>query len=90
MKKIPDPNKMRRIRGPKLNREELKSAKIRITTYLDPEVLESLKSFAHEAGNRYQTLLNQILRDYLFGEHQGLSARLNRLEEAVFKKTAHH
>lgn len=88
MKRIPDPNKMRRVKGPKLSRKELKAAKVRITTYLDQEVLENLKACADESGSRYQTLLNQILRERFFEEDQNISVRIKRLEEAVFKKAA--
>ncbi len=88
MKKIPDPQKMRRIRGPSLTKKELKSVKIRITTYLDQDVLEILRRLASESGGKYQALLNQILRDYLLGQKEGLISRLAKLEKAVFKKRA--
>lgn len=88
MKKIPDPKRMKKIKGPKLTREELKRAKIRITTYMDKEVLETLKGLANDSGSKYQTILNQILRDYLFGQKEGLVARVSRLEKAVFDKSA--
>ncbi len=85
MSKIPDPNTMRRVRGPKLSKQALQSAKIRITTYVDRDVLVRLREAARELGSKYQALLNQILRDYLLGQKQGLSARLARLEAAVFR-----
>ena len=87
MIKIPNPKKMKKIKGPSLTKEELGQAKIRITTYLDQEVLETLRELAHESGSKYQTILNQILRDYLFGQKKGLMARISRLEKAVFKHT---
>lgn len=88
MKKIPDPNKMKRIKGPKLTKKELKQAKVRITTYLDIEILDMLRQLATDAGSKYQSLLNQILRDYFFGKKEGLIARIERLEKEVFKKRA--
>lgn len=84
--KIPDPNRMKKIKGPRISREQLKSAKIRITTYLDADVIEALKAAASGSGGRYQTLLNQILRDYLIGDSPTILERLKKLEEEVYKK----
>jgi len=85
--KIPNPYKMKRIKAP-LTPEEAKRAKIRITTYLDNEVLDLLRQLAQESGRKYQSVLNQILRDYLLEKKGGLFARIERLEKAVFKKKA--
>ncbi|MBU0506051.1 BrnA antitoxin family protein [bacterium] len=82
MKKIPDPNKMKRIKHPVLDKENVK---VRITTYIDEDVLASLKDVADQSGNKYQTLLNTILREYFFGEKKGILNRLSKLEKAVFK-----
>ena len=84
MKKIPDPYRMKRIYGPKLTKQELKTAKIRITTFLDEDIMTTLKDLAKDSGGKYQSVLNQILRDYLFGQKDGIVARISRLEEAVF------
>lgn len=86
--KIPDPYKMKRIKGFVLTKEQAERAKVRITTYLDNEVLEELRGLANKSGSKYQTMLNQVLRDYLFDEKEGLVARIARLEEAVFNKKA--
>lgn len=88
MKKIPNPNKMKRVAGPRLTRKAVERAKVRITTYLDKNVVELLRQAAIDSGGRYQTLLNQILRDYLLGEKEGIMARLMRLEKMVFKAKA--
>lgn len=88
MRKIPDPNKMRKIRGPVLTKRDLASAKVRITTYLDNKVLDQIRKLAQDSGSKYQTILNQVLRDALFGQQAGLIARINRLEGAVFRKRA--
>lgn len=88
MKHIPDPKKMRRVKGPALTRKDLEQAKIRITTYLDCDVLDTLRQLAGHAGSKYQTLLNHILREYLLGQQTGLLARIDRLERAVFKSKA--
>lgn len=85
--KIPNPYKMKRIKAP-LTPEEAARAKIRITTYLDDEVVAALRQLADSSGNKYQTLLNQLLRKALFDENKGLWARIDRLEKAVFKKRA--
>lgn len=86
--KIPNPYKMKRIKGFVLTKEQAERAKIRITTHLDENVLEELRKLAKTSGSKYQTVLNQILTDYLFGKKEGLVARIERLEEEVFKKKA--
>ena len=42
---------------------------------------------AEDSGGKYQTILNQVLRNQLFGEKEGVLTRIERLERAVFKKT---
>ncbi len=76
---------MKRVKGPKLSEEEYAASKIRITTYIDDKVLETLRQLASDSGSKYQAVLNQILNDYLFGQKEGLVARISRLEKAVFK-----
>ena len=41
------------------------TGKTRITIYIDDEVLEEFRDRADEAGNGYQTMMNQALREYL-------------------------
>ncbi len=84
--RIPDPNKMKKVKGPKISREELKGAKIRVTTYLDADVVEALKETASNSGGKYQTLLNQILRSSLIGDTSSILERLTKLETEVYKK----
>lgn len=86
--RIPDPNKMKRISGPKMSKYELRGSKIRVTTYLDRDVLEALKGLAAKSGGKYQTVLNQMLRQILVDEATSIMARLEKLEEAVFNKRA--
>lgn len=83
--KIPDPYKMKRIKGPDFSNQDWENTKVRITTHLDGEIVTTLKELAEESGGKYQTLLNQILRDYLFDEKKGILARLSKLEKTVFK-----
>lgn len=42
-----------------------KRVKVRITTMIDQDVLESLKSIASEHNEKYQSLLNKILRSFV-------------------------
>lgn len=86
--KIPNPNKMKRVKGPKLTQSQLRSAKVRVTTFLDEDVLKALKETAQASGTRYQTLLNQLLRQALIGDTKTILERLERLERAVFKTNA--
>ena len=88
MSKTPDPNKMKRIKGPVLTQKELERAKVRITTYLDKDILDALRRVATESGGKYQAVLNQVLRQALLGENEGLLMRIEKLEQAVFKKRA--
>lgn len=87
MKKIPDPKKMRRVKGPLLSRTSGTSLKVRITTYLDEDILQELKNLSLQTGGKYQTLLNQLLRETL-SHHSGVLSRLKRLEKAVFKSNS--
>lgn len=87
-KKIPDPSKMKRITGPTMSKYELRGSKIRVTTYLDKDVLEALKELASKSGGKYQTVLNQMLRQIVFDEATTIVDRLRKLEKAVFNKRA--
>lgn len=88
MKKIPDPNKMKRIKGPHVSEHDLENVKIRITTYLDKDLIEVLKKMAQTHGGKYQSLLNSVLRSALLGEgaFEDLESRIERLENKVLKK----
>lgn len=79
---------MKRIKGPKIKKQNLKRAKIRITTYIDQDLLKILRELAEESGSKYQAVLNQILRGALLGKKEGLIKRIERLEKAVFRKKA--
>ena len=43
---------------------ESKNVKVRITTYIDEDILLALKKLAKQCGDKYQSLLNSILRSY--------------------------
>lgn len=61
--------------------------KIRITTFLDSDVLEALKAHSKELGTGYQTYLNSFLREALLKE-PGVLTRLKRIEKAILGKGA--
>lgn len=71
-----------------MSKYELKGSKIRVTTYLDKDVLEALKKLASKSGGKYQTVLNQMLRQIVFDEATTIVDRLRKLEKAVFNKRA--
>ena len=61
--------------------------KVRITTFLDSDVLEALKAQAKDLGTGYQTFLNSFLRESLLKE-PGVLTRLKRIEKAILGKGA--
>jgi len=83
-KKIPDPNKMKKISGPKLLKRG-PIAKVRITTYLDQDILKELRQMAKTHRGKYQTLLNKLLRAAITKDlGDDIQTRLQKLESAVF------
>lgn len=78
----------KRIKGPHVNEHDLENVKIRITTYLDRDLIAVLKKIAKTHGGKYQSLLNSILRTALLGEtsFEDLESRIERLENEVLKK----
>ncbi|MBL7686167.1 MAG: hypothetical protein JNK65_09075 [Deltaproteobacteria bacterium] len=65
MNKIPDPSKMKKIKGPQINAKTFKNSKIRVFFDMDTDTLETLQKLAAKTHKTYQTLLNQILKQYL-------------------------
>jgi uncharacterized protein (DUF4415 family) len=65
---------------------EPKNHKVRITSFIDGDILVELKARAEQHGTKYQTLLNQLLRQAL-KDSSSLAERLQKLEEAVFRKS---
>ncbi len=59
--------------------------KVRITTFLDEDLLIKIKEEAKTQGKKYQSLLNERLREIFMGE-ESTETRLKKLEEEVFKK----
>ena len=72
-----------------LNESDLdpKNHKVRITSFIDGDILVELKARAEQQGTRYQTLLNQLLRQAL-KDSASMADRLKKLEDAVFRKSA--
>lgn len=48
-----------------------KNVKFRVTTFIDLDVVDELRRRAKGSKTKYQTLLNQILRDSVFGKEKG-------------------
>ena len=62
--------------------------KTRITLYLDNHVLEEFRKRADEAGMGYQTMINQVLREYLARKKQPVDeATLRRVLREELENT---
>lgn len=70
-----------------LNDVKSHEVKVRITTFLDHDVLDKLKSQAKDLGMGYQTFLNTFLREAILNE-PGVLTRLKRIEKAILGKGA--
>ena len=68
---------------------EKKNTKVRITTFIDIDVLEQLKEEAATTGKKYQTLLNEKLREIVFEEEtikstlSDINKRLTKVEKRI-------
>jgi uncharacterized protein (DUF4415 family) len=58
-----------------------KNTKERITIWIDEEVLDGFRRRAKEEGTKYQSLINQALRDSL--KQPSLAERVRRLERKI-------
>jgi predicted DNA binding CopG/RHH family protein len=73
---------------------EPKNVKVRITTFIDEDILVMLKSYAKKRGNKYQTVLNSLLRSFFYKPEKsskvtGLSEeRVRRIVQEELKKRA--
>ena len=59
--------------------------KIRISTFLDEDVLLGLKKIATHRGTRYQTLMNTVLRSFVESSFAHHSKKPSPFEDAVRK-----
>lgn len=76
-----------------LTKEDLdpRNVKIRVTAMIDEDILDALREQAKTQGMKYQTLLNQKLRESVLGEAvvkaDEIKARLDEIK-ALLKKRA--
>jgi len=63
---------------------DLKQAKVKVTIYLDGDLLDNARKIAKKEHVKYQTLINSILRRSLLNENQA-EDRIKILEERVMK-----
>ena len=64
------------------------TGKSRITLYLDDDVLEEFRNRADKAGMGYQTMINQVLREFIGKKKQPIDeATLRRVLREELKKT---
>ncbi len=61
------------------------NVKVRVTTMLDEDALAGLKEIANERGLRYQTLLNKLVRSYVFTPQKSYEGRSSVSESDVRK-----
>ena len=62
-------------------------SKVRITIRLDPEVIDHFKEEVSAAGGgNYQTLINNVLRDYVEGQEKGLDRKIRKIVREEIKK----
>ena len=61
------------------------NVKVRVTTMLDEDALGGLKKIAEQKGIKYQTLLNKIVRSYVF-EPQKSYEKSATVDEKVIRK----
>jgi uncharacterized protein (DUF4415 family) len=63
--------------------------KVRITIRLDPDVIDHFKAEASSAGGgNYQTLINNVLVDYIDGKEKGLDRRIRKIVREEIKKAS--
>lgn len=72
-----------------------KNVKVRITTLIDKDILDSLRAYAKKKGVKYQTALNALLRSFFENSferkkgHSTLSeAKVRRIVREELKKCA--
>lgn len=77
-------NKLKFTKKDVLSEDEFsrEKTKVRITTFLDLDVLTELKKRAASSGWKYQTLLNQMVRESLFKE-KSIEHDLNRIKRRL-------
>ena len=74
-----------------LSREDIQdqNVKMRISIFFDLDLIKHFKAEAKKTGEKYQTLMNRMMREIVFGkERDELRERLSRLEKVVFKNAS--
>lgn len=66
--------------------DDPKNHKVRVTMWLDGDLLQELKKRASEVGAGYQTYTQKVLRDSVF-EKESFEKRLEKVEKALKIKT---
>lgn len=66
--------------------DDPKNHKVRVTMWMDGDLLRALKKRAEEVGAGYQTLAHKLLRDAVT-ETESFASRLERIEKALKLKT---
>jgi uncharacterized protein (DUF4415 family) len=77
--------RFRRIARPQTYEERdiaLSNAKVNIHIRLDADLVAYFKEKAQREGSKYQSLINQHLRETVFKEHN-LEGRLERIEQQL-------
>ena len=77
--------RFRKIPQPRIFGERdiaLSNAKVNIHIRLDADLVAHFKEKAKREGSKYQSLINQHLRETVFKEHN-LEGRLQRIEERL-------
>jgi uncharacterized protein (DUF4415 family) len=67
------------------------NVKLKVTAYLDLDIVQELKKEALKTGSKYQTLMNQKLRDTIFGKTIDPALRdaiVNIVRQEIAKKSA--
>lgn len=63
--------------------------KSRITIFLDNEVLDAFRELSEQSGRGYQTLINEVLREYLASSSRPVDAKtLRRILREELKKVS--
>ena len=78
-------NRFRQVPRPRVYREEeisLSNAKVNIHIRLDADVLNYFKEKAKQEGGKYQTLINQHLRESILKQRK-LEDRLKLIEQRL-------
>ena len=58
--------------------------KERITILIDQQVVDAFRTRAKKEGAKYQTLIREALKEYIFGND--FEERLRKIEDKVFKR----